>query len=215
MGGSSKGVFIVYAHPSEDSFTRHVRDEFIRGLESAGRRWILSDLYKMRFRTDMDESEYRREAFYRQDLPVPEDVLEEQRKINLSDGIAFIYPVFWSDAPAKLAGWFDRVWTYGFAYGIPENPAGNSITAEGTMKRLEKGLVICSAGNTAAYFRETGLGPAMEKVMLEDRLSNRVRHREMLILDAVSRENPQREARWDTHLQRVFEAGKAFFDTPE
>ncbi|MGE5605893.1 MAG: hypothetical protein ACM3YE_09395 [Bacteroidota bacterium] len=36
-------VFIVYAHPSEDSFTRAVRDEFIRGLENAGT--------PMRFRT--------------------------------------------------------------------------------------------------------------------------------------------------------------------
>jgi hypothetical protein len=29
-------VFIVYAHPSEDSFTRHIRDAFIEGLKSAG-----------------------------------------------------------------------------------------------------------------------------------------------------------------------------------
>ena len=48
-------VFIVYAHPSEDSLTHHIRNSFIAGLESAGHSWIMSDLYKMNFRTDMDE----------------------------------------------------------------------------------------------------------------------------------------------------------------
>ncbi|MDR3130027.1 MAG: NAD(P)H-dependent oxidoreductase [Treponema sp.] len=30
-------IFIVYVHPSEDSFTRRIRDRFIEGLESVGR----------------------------------------------------------------------------------------------------------------------------------------------------------------------------------
>ena len=30
-------VFIVYCHPSEDSFTRNVRDAFIKGIASLDR----------------------------------------------------------------------------------------------------------------------------------------------------------------------------------
>jgi NAD(P)H dehydrogenase (quinone) len=190
-------VFIVYAHPSEDSFTRRVRDRFIAGLESAGHCYIVSDLYRMNFRTDMDEDEYRREAFYRLEAPVPEDVRLEQEKINRSDAIVFIYPVFWSDVPARLKGWFDRVWTYGFAYGLQKD-------GRRSMKRLEKGLVICSAGNTMDYFRETGLLESMERTMLGDRLYDRVKTRELVILEATSRENPGREENWDRHLDRVF-----------
>ena len=130
-------VLIVYCHPHENSLTRLIRDSFIRGLESGGHSAVLSDLYQMDFKTDMSSDEYLREAHYRRELPVPGDVLVEQEKINASDAIAFIYPVFWSEAPAKLVGWFDRVWTYGFAYG--ENR---------TMKQLEKALVLVSAGNT-------------------------------------------------------------------
>ena len=192
-------VFIVYCHPSEDSFTREVRDSFIAGLESAGHSYILSDLYRMNFTADLGEAEYRREAFYRLDLPVPGDVRAEQEKINASDAIVFIYPLFWTDAPAKLKGWFDRVWTYGFAYG--ENR---------TMKQLEKGLVLCMAGNTLEYFERTGLGAAMKKVMLNDRLFDRVKTGEMLIFDATSRELPERELNRDRHLKRAFEAGAAF-----
>ncbi|GHV93548.1 flavodoxin family protein [Spirochaetia bacterium] len=190
-------VFIVYAHPSEDSFTRHVRDRFIAGLESAGHRYILSDLYRMNFKTDMSGAEYQREAYYRLDAPVPDDVLAEQEKINASDAIVFIYPVFWSEAPAKLVGWFDRVWTYGFAYG-----------ANRTMKQLEKGLMLCIAGNTLEYFHETGLLDAMQKVMLRDRLFDRVKQKEMIILDNTSRELPARGENWEKHLKRAFAAGQ-------
>jgi NAD(P)H dehydrogenase (quinone) len=110
-------VFIVYCHPSRDSLIRVVRDSFIAGIESAGHDYILSDLYAMNFISAMSEGEYLREAYYRRELPLPEDAKAEQEKINASDAIVFIYPVFWTEAPAKLVGWFDRVWTFGFAYG--------------------------------------------------------------------------------------------------
>jgi len=190
-------VFIVYAHPSEDSFTREVRDSFIAGLESAGHSYVLSDLYKMDFTTDMSEDEYLREAYYRRELPLPSDVIAEHEKINSCDAIAFIFPLFWTDAPAKLVGWFDRVWTYGFAYG--ENRA---------MKQLEKGLVICSAGNTMEYFHQTGILGALEKVMLYDRLFDRVKEKELVILDGTSREKELRETNREAHLQRAFRAGE-------
>ena len=86
-------VFIVYCHPSEDSFTRELRDSFIAGLESAGHSYVLSDLYAMRFVSDMSEAEYLRETHGRRELPVPDDVQAEQEKVNASDAIVFIYPV--------------------------------------------------------------------------------------------------------------------------
>jgi NAD(P)H dehydrogenase (quinone) len=153
----------------------------------------------MHFNTDMSEAEYLREANYRREAPPPADVLLEQEKINASDAIVFIYPVFWTDAPAKLVGWFDRVWTYGFAYG--ENR---------TMKRLEKGLALCSAGNTMDYFHRTGLLDAMKKTMLNDRLFDRAASKELIVLDGMSRELPSREANWERHLKRAFEAGAEF-----
>ena len=189
-------VFIVYCHPCGDSFTREVRDNFIAGLKSAGHDCIVSDLYRMNFASDMSEEEYLREAWYRREHPLPPDVKAEHEKINAADAIAFIYPVFWSEAPAKLVGWFDRVWTFGFAYGDGRG-----------MKQLEKGLVLCVAGNTNAYFERTGIGAAMKKVMLEDRLFDRVKSKEMIIFDATSRELPERELNRAKHLKKAFDAG--------
>ena len=150
----------------------------------------------MNFVTDMSEEEYQREAYYRRELPVPPDVKAEQEKVNSSDAIVFLYPVFWTDAPAKLVGWLDRVWTYGFAYGDNR-----------TMKQLEKGLVLCTAGNTLEYFQRTGLGQAMERVFLDDRLSDRVKHKELIIFEATSRELPDRERNRERHLTLAFQTG--------
>ena len=189
-------VFIVYTHPSEDSFTSHVRDEFIRGLQSAGHTYEISDLYKMNFQTDMTEAEYLRESNYNDKLPLNGDVIAEQEKINRCDVIVFIYPVFWTEAPAKLVGWFDRVWTYGFAYG------------DRKMKKLKKAIVLCIAGHTLEHLKEYGHYDAMKTVMLGDRIFDRAETKEMIILDGTTKYNLElRATNWEKHLKTAFEMG--------
>ena len=192
-------VFIVYCHPSEDSFTRNMRDAFIKGVTDSGNEYIMSDLYKMGFDPVMTEEEYLRDANYRTTPEVADDVLAEQEKINSSDAIAFIYPVFWTEAPARLVGWFDRVWTYGFAYG------------EKTMKVLDKAVILCSAGNPIERLEEFGLLDSMKKVMLGDRLFGRAKEMEFIVFDRTSRENELREKNWDSNLKKSYEAGKNLF----
>ena len=193
-------AFIVYCHPSEDSFTRNMREAFIKGITDSGNEYIISDLYKMNFKTDMTEDEYLRDAYYKDTPDVAPDVLAEQEKINSADAIVFMYPVFWSDAPAKLVGWFDRVWSYGFAYG--ENK---------TMKMLDKGLIMCSAGNPKERLEEFGLLESMKKVMLGDRLFNRVKDAEFFVFDGTSREKESREEDWYKNLNTAYEKGKNLF----
>ena len=193
-------AFIVYCHPSEESFTSHVRDSFIKGIVDSGNEYVISDLYKMDFKSDMTEQEYLRDANYRTAPAVAADVLAEHEKINSADAIVFIYPVFWTEAPAKLVGWFDRVWSYGFAYG--ENRK---------MKMLEKGLILCSAGNPLDRLEKFGLLDSMKKVMLGDRLFNRVKQADFIVFDSTSRENELREKNWDENLKKAYEIGKTLF----
>ena len=192
-------VFIVYCHPSEDSFTRHVRDAFIRGIVDAGHEYVLSDLYAMGFRTDMSEQEYLRDANYTTEPPLAADVLAEQAKVNAADAVAFIYPVFWTEAPAKLVGWFDRVWTYGFAYG------------ERTMKTLDKALFLVTAGNKMERLVQFGLLDSMKKVMLGDRLFNRVRTSDFVVFDGMTKKLESRLEHWDTNLQTAYEKCRDLF----
>jgi len=193
-------VFIVYCHPYAGSFTRSVLDSFTEGLDAAGHEYVISDLYAMNFSTDMTIDEYLRETNYAENMPVPSDVAAEQQKLQESDAVVFVYPVFWTEAPAKLVGWFDRVWTVGFAYG--EKPA---------MKRLKKALCLVCAGKTMQRLEECGEIEAMERVMLGDRIHDRAEHKEMIIFDGITKAAPEQcEVLTPMHLSRAYCAGRDF-----
>src|SRR6185436_1485780 len=117
---------------------------------------------------------YEREGFARTELVLSRDILTEHEKIEKADCIIFLYPVWWSDCPAKLKGWFDRVYSVGYAYGQTESFP--------KMKTIPFGLVICTAGHPNDFLNEIGMAQSMEKIMLEDRLGKRFENKEMLIL---------------------------------
>ena len=75
-------IFIVYCHPSEDSFTKNMCDAFIKGVTDSGNEYIISDLYKMGFQTDMTEEEYIRDANYRNTPNVAKDVLAGAKQME-------------------------------------------------------------------------------------------------------------------------------------
>jgi NAD(P)H dehydrogenase (quinone) len=193
-------VFVVYCHPSKKSFTHDMKQEFLKGLSDANHEFVVSDLYEMNFHEEMSEDEYEREAYYSTEIPVADDVMEEQRKIQQSDAIVFIYPVFWTEAPAKLVGWFDRVWTSGFAY----NP-------DPQMNILKKALFLVSAGKTLESLEETGESNAMRIVMLGDRIRNRALEKEMIIFDETTHwDEARRNERLARHLINAYKAGLNF-----
>jgi NAD(P)H dehydrogenase (quinone) len=192
-------ILVVYAHPSENSFTYQVKESFIKGLAEAGHNVAVSDLYKMNFSETFTESEYLREAFYDEKKPVPEDVLSEQCKINSADAIAFIYPVFWTEAPAKLVGWFQRVWTYGFAYG--DNPQ---------MKTLEKAVFLVTMGGALEDKIRQEQAEAMKTVMLGDRISTRAKKTEFVVFDRMTRGYGNDETRFrraEQFLKQAYQIG--------
>lgn len=190
-------IFIVYCHPSDISFTFQVKNEFIRGLKDAGHSYEISDLYKMNFNADFSEREYLREGFYAEEKELDVDVIQEQRKIQNADAIVFIYPLFWTEAPARLVGWFDRVWTCGFAYGnYPK------------MRLLEKALCIITTGKTLDALKQTGEDQAISTVMLGDRIRNRAKQKDIVFFDGTSRWNmAQRNENIPKHLARAYLIG--------
>jgi len=195
-------VYVVFAHPSKRSFSRSVLDAFARGLEEAGHSYKIADLYEMGFQSEMDEMQYFRETSGNPNLPVPADVAIEQTKVSRAGGLAFVYPVWWSDCPAKLKGWFDRVLTCGYAYVYDEKGA------RGTRMSIEKALVLCSAGHTADHLEETGIADSMRRVMLNDRLLGAgVKLAQMEILGGMM---PLDDRHREPNLRRAYELGRSF-----
>lgn len=167
-------ILIVYAHPSNKSYTFQVLERLKSVLNNDEFNVEISDLYALNFQSDLSEEEYEREGFAKTDLSIPADVLAEQEKIENADCVIFLYPVWWSDCPAKLKGWFDRVYSVGYAYGQNETSR--------KMKTIPLGLVICTAGHPNHFLNETEIAPSMVKIMLEDRLGKRFEEKEMIIL---------------------------------
>nr|WP_294932956.1 NAD(P)H-dependent oxidoreductase [uncultured Flavobacterium sp.] len=167
-------ILIVYSHPSKKSYTFQVLERLKSLISKQNLNLEVSDLYAMNFESDMSESEYEREGFAQTELPISKDVLAEHAKIEKADCIIFLYPVWWSDCPAKLKGWFDRVYSVGYAYGQNDTFP--------KMKTLKLGLVICTAGHPNAFLNEIGIAQSMQNIMLDDRLGKRFQHKEMLIL---------------------------------
>ncbi|SKC83820.1 NAD(P)H-dependent oxidoreductase [Ohtaekwangia koreensis] len=186
-------VLIVYSHPSKKSYTYQILELLKNELLQQQLTVQISDLYAINFRCDMSEEEYIREGLGKRELPIPDDVLSEHRKIKNADCIIFLYPVFWSDCPAKLKGWFDRVYTVGYAY-----KNNNSISK---MKTMKYGLAMCTAGYSNDFLIETGIAQSMKTIMIDDRLRNRFDQKEMVILGGtLDLENVRQK-----HLEKIKE----------
>jgi NAD(P)H dehydrogenase (quinone) len=187
-------VHIVYAHPSPRSFTHDLLEAFLGGLDEAGHPYTVSDLYAMEFRSEMTLDEYERESGHRGDAGVPEDVAAEQARLAAAEVWAFVYPVWWTDCPARLKGWFDRVWTVGYAYGPTR------------LRPARRALVLCAAGYTVEQLQASGCYQAMETVMRVDRIADRAQSLDFIVFggSVLRSSDPMRwEAVRTSHLDQV------------
>ena len=192
-------ILIIYCHPCDNSFTAKMKDEFIRGLRDSNHEYQLLDLYRLDFDETFSEKEYLREAFYDNDLEIPADIKYYQNLINKNDALVFIYPVFWTEAPSKLVGWFQRVWTYGFAYG-----------KNSKMKQLDKvSMLVTMGGDLKEKIRQQQV-EAMKVVMLGDRIGERAKKKDMIVFDRMSRDYPERTYNYNNNLKRAYQIGKDF-----
>ena len=167
-------ILIIYSHPSKKSYTYQILQQLKNVFETQNWNIEISDLYEMDFKSDMTEEEYEREGFARTELPISNDIYEEHKKIENADCIIFLYPVWWSDCPAKLKGWFDRVFSVGYAYGYKQDLP--------KMKIIKFGISICTAGHPYDFLNETGIVQSMKTIMSDDRLGKRFEQKEMIIL---------------------------------
>ncbi len=117
-------ALIVYAHPAASgSHNKLVRERVEAWLKARGIPYRLIDLYRDGFDPRLPESEWRD-----QHHPDPK-VKEYQEAVKEADALIFIYPVWWYTYPAILKGFFDRVFTPGFAYNMQKVPAWMSAAS--------------------------------------------------------------------------------------
>lgn len=146
---------IIYAHPGEDSYNRAVLETVVDTLTKKGHNVEVHDLYKQKFDPLLTTADL---IAYRQGNLAPE-VAAEQKAVAEADSLTFLFPVWWAGAPAILKGWLDRVFSFGFAYGV---------NSDGSIRRLlegKKGAVVVTQGTPKAIYEQTGMAHSMAQVL--------------------------------------------------
>ena len=94
----------------------------------------------------------------------PKDAVEQQRKVAGAQALVFISPVWFVGFPAILKGWFDRVFTLGFAFGLSAEGWHGDVEGRIPLLNHEKALVI----NTTIFNEKTyraGFADAMKRLI--------------------------------------------------
>jgi NAD(P)H dehydrogenase (quinone) len=158
-------VLIVYAHPEHRSLNGSVLAFMREHLERSGHQVELSDLYAMHWKSQLDADDFplrdpasrfdperdSRHAFARGEQT--DDVAREQEKLLRADALLLQFPLWWFSMPAILKGWVDRVYAYGFAYGVGEHSdqRWGERYGEGTMAGKRAMLVVTTGGWESHY----------------------------------------------------------------
>lgn len=165
-------VLLVYAHPEPRSLNGALKEFAVQRLQAAGHQVQVSDLYSMGWKAAIDAgdsldrdpearfdaSEDSRRAFAsgRQSS----DIAAEQDKLRWADALILQFPLWWFSMPAILKGWVDRVYAYGFAYGVGEHSDARwgDRYGEGSMvgkRAMWLGITLQPAGDQRAHRRPT------------------------------------------------------------
>ena len=146
-------ALIVVSHPDPRSLTHAVARSFAEGIEALGQHTTeLADLAAEGFQPAFDLAD--RATFFQKASAAP-DVLREQERIDRSDALVLVYPVYWWSFPGQLKGWIDRVFSNGWAYS--ETPEGH---IEKRLGRLAVHLIGIGGAGEGTYARH-GYGTAL------------------------------------------------------
>ncbi len=153
-------TLIVVANPDANSLTHSIATKISEGLTGSGKGGTveIADLIAQGFSPTFAAAD---RAAYHQIQPLPADVLAEQARLDGTDQLVLVFPVYWWSMPAVLKGWIDRVFVNGWAF---------EYSAEGGfVPKLDKLTVQVAlvAGGDIGSFERHGYLDAVKKVIGE------------------------------------------------
>jgi len=171
-------VLLVYAHPEPTSLNGALKDFAVQRLQAAGHHVQVSDLYAMQWKPMIDAQDSldgaagdrfdpsldskRAFANGRQSA----DIAAEQDKLRWADAVLLQFPLWWFSMPAILKGWVDRVYAYGFAYGVGEHSDARwgDRYGEGTLAG-KRAMLIVTTGGWESHYAPRGINGPIDDVL--------------------------------------------------
>ena len=128
-----KKIFVVYGHYNDQSFNAAIKKTFIETAKEEGHEVDCVNLYKEKFDPVFSGEE-------------PDAIVaDHQKKIEKSDTIVLIAPIWNFRMPAIMEGWIDKVlappWAFSFKRLI-----GNYGYPKGNLKG-KKAIIFCTYGS--------------------------------------------------------------------
>lgn len=167
-------ILWVSAHPDSHSLTAALRAAAIDHLRTRGHQVIESDLHAMHWNPVLTDDDLGGRAegplAGRQKAAslagtLSADIREEQDKLRAADTVVIQFPLWWYGMPAILKGWFDRVFTAGFAFWLkdPETGRVRKYGDGGLVGR--RVLTVVAAGDRPESLGPRGMSGPLEDVL--------------------------------------------------
>ncbi len=146
-------AMVTITHPWPGSFNFAVFQRVVEALKADGHEVDALDLYRDGFNPVLSEAEL---AGYAQGKILDPQVLNYQERIRRAEHLIYIFPIWWEGLPALLKGFFDKVFTPGFAF--TEEDFSPLLT------HIKSGTVITTMGAPEAKYTD------IEKALLQGTL---------------------------------------------
>ncbi len=171
-------VLLVHAHPEPKSLNGSLKNFAIERLEAAGHAVEVSDLYAMNWKAplDADDSTARlNEAHFDPAMDSKhafenglqrDDIAREQDKLRRADALILQFPLWWFSMPAIMKGWVERVYAYGFAYGVGEHSDSHwgDRYGEGSMAG-KRAMLMVTAGGWESHYSPRGINGSVDDLL--------------------------------------------------
>lgn len=171
-------VLLVYAHPEPKSLNGSLKNFSVKRLEAAGHIVQVSDLYAMKWKAPLDADDSTdRQADARFDPALDsrrafengrqsEDIALEQNKLLWANALILQFPLWWFSMPAILKGWVERVYAYGFAYGVGEHSDTHwgDRYGEGSLAG-KRAMLIVTTGGWESHYGPRGINGPIDDVL--------------------------------------------------
>lgn len=171
-------ILVVSAHPDPASLTNALCGVAVNQLEADRHEVRVTDLYAAGWKSAVDRFDFPSlpEAAR---LRVPaassaafatgtltDDVITEQAKLLWADALILVFPLWWFSMPAILKGWVDRVYAYGFAYGVGEHSETRwgDRYGEGTLAG-KRAMLVVTAGGWESHYGPRGINGPIDDLL--------------------------------------------------
>ncbi|MDN5986764.1 MAG: NAD(P)H-dependent oxidoreductase [Hafniaceae bacterium] len=171
-------VLLVYAHPEPKSLNGSLKNFTIQHLQNAGHEVQVSDLYAMNWKAALDANDSKNrldETYFDASLDSQhafknglqsDDIALEQSKLLWADTVIFQFPLWWFSMPAIMKGWVERVYAYGFAYGVGEHNDSHwgDRYGEGTLAG-KRAMLMVTAGGWQPHYSARGINGPINDIL--------------------------------------------------